>query len=124
MITNAGVAFLRSRIEAGSPLFTGTLYLALTADATDPAATDTTLAGELTANGLARAAVTVSHTTGANSWTFSDTFTYSGSSTQIVNKIALFDAASGGNMLTEDIVAASSFNISGDSTPFAVEFDL
>lgn len=74
-------------------------YIALTADATTPASADTTLAGELTANGFARAAGTYAHTAGASSYTISNTFTATGTAT--INKVGLFTAAAAGTLAFE-----------------------
>jgi hypothetical protein len=124
MITTAGKNFLRGRIEANTALFSGTLYLATSTDATAPALGDTSISGEQTANGLQRQAVAVTHTGGTNVWTFSATFTYTGSGSTNIQKIALFDASTGGNLITEDVVSSTVFSVSGDNCPFAVAFSL
>jgi len=77
-------------------------YIALTDDATVPAAGDTSLAAELSSDGLSRVAGTVTLPTGAGAiTTISNQFTYTGGPPQGVQKTALFDAASGGNMAHE-----------------------
>lgn len=75
-------------------------YLALSSDTTAPAAGDTTLTGEYTTNGLARALGTYAHTAGTSTFTESNTFTCTAAS-QTVNKEAVFNAASGGTMWFE-----------------------
>ena len=124
MIVNTGRAYLRGRIEANTALFAGTLYLALSTDGTAPAAGDTLIAGEITANGLQRVAVTAAHTAGQNTWAFSNTFTYSGSTAVNVQKVALWDAPAGGNLITEDIVPVTTFSQAGDSCPFVISLSL
>ncbi len=123
MLVATGEAYIRGRIEGGQNPFSGTLYLGCSTDGTVPASGDTGMAGEQTANGLGRQAVTAAHTTGTNTWTFGATFTYTASTpNNPVNivKIMLWDAASGGNLITEDIVPQVSFSQNGDSCPFNV----
>lgn len=68
-------------------------YIALSTDAGAPAHGDTTLTGEVTTNGLARAqATTDSHTAGTNTSTIAFTWTASGTVNSI-QKCALFTAA-------------------------------
>lgn len=77
-------------------------WIALTANTTAPAATDTTLTAEIATagGGLLRAAGTPSHTTGTNTYALSKTFTTNGSDSLpvTVGKIGIFDATSAGNM--------------------------
>ena len=73
-------------------------FIALTANAASPAATDTALTGEIAAGGLARAdATTKTHSSGTNTTTLQHTFTASAVHTAVV-KAALFNAASSGTM--------------------------
>ena len=73
-------------------------YIASTQSSFTPAATDTTLIGEITTNGLGRAdATTKSHSAGTNSTTLEHTFTASGSFTDVLAS-ATFVAGSGGTM--------------------------
>lgn len=124
MLVTSGSAFFVARLEANTALFSGTLYLALSTDATAPATGDTAISGEQAANGLARKVVTVTHTNGTKVWTFAGTFTYTGSGAVSIQKIALFDAATGGNLLTEDVITAATFAVSGDNGSFSVTFTL
>lgn len=81
---------------------TGFNYIALTNDSGAPAAGDTTLTGELTTDGLGRAVGTVTLPTGSgNQTTVAKTFTYTGGTSQAVQKTALFDASSAGKMAHE-----------------------
>jgi hypothetical protein len=80
---------------------TGFNYIALSNDGTAPAAGDTSLTGELSADGLGRAQGTVTLPTGSGTiTTVENEFTYTGSS-QAVQKTALFDDSSGGKMAHE-----------------------
>ena len=73
-------------------------YVASTQSSFSPAATDTTLIGEITTNGLARSdATTKSHTGGTNSSTVEHTFTATGSFTDVLAS-ATFRAGSAGTM--------------------------
>jgi hypothetical protein len=81
-------------------------YIALSNDATAPAATDCaagasscTLTSEITTNGVGRAQATYAHTNGTNTVTLTYTFTFTGS--QSVQKAGLFNAASNGVMFLE-----------------------
>ncbi|MDE1725783.1 MAG: hypothetical protein KGH89_00785 [Thaumarchaeota archaeon] len=84
-------------------------YIAVTAATSvgTGTATDTTLSGELTTNGLARTSGTVTANQVATGTTTSaiaqvaNTFTYSGTTAQSVAAAGLFDAASTGNMFAE-----------------------
>lgn len=73
-------------------------YIASTESTITPAASDTTLSGEIATNGLTRAdATTKTHSAGSNSTTVEHTFTASGSFTD-VKASATFNAASSGTM--------------------------
>jgi hypothetical protein len=80
----------------------GLNYIALSNDATAPAAGDVTLAGELTTNGLQRTLATVTLPTGSGTQTaLQKIFTYTGVSSQGVQKTALFDLSVAGTMAHE-----------------------
>jgi hypothetical protein len=89
--------------SAASLSGTGFNNIALSNDAAAPAAVDTTLAGELSGNGLTRAAAdSVTLASGAGTTTtLQKIFTYTGGSSQAVQKTALFDALSAGRMAHE-----------------------
>lgn len=82
-------------------------YIALSTSSLTPAKTDTTLSGETSATGLARAVGTVggysapSTLDGAASYTIQKTFTNSSGGSVTLLSSALFDASSSGNMFTE-----------------------
>jgi hypothetical protein len=110
IITDAGRRRIHTYLYgAGSQrsgLGGGLNYIALSNDATAPAASDTTLAGEITdgsAAGLGRALATVTLPTGSGTQTvLQKIFTYTGApGPQGVQKTALFDDASTGTMAHE-----------------------
>lgn len=77
-------------------------------------ATATTLTGEITTGGVGRAAAVVSHTAKAKTSLVKITFT-STAGGKAVNKFALFNAASAGDMgVIVKLAAAMNFNASGD----------
>jgi hypothetical protein len=98
--------------------------MALGTDGTAPALGDTTIIGEQTTAGLARAAVAVAHTGGTNIWSFTNVFTYTGSTPVNVVKVAIFDAASAGNLIAEFIVPLAAFASNGDNATFVYQFSL
>jgi len=115
ILTNAG------RDKAHAQIYTNTAagargagYIAVTVNTGAPADTDTTLTGEITTGGLARAdASTKTHTAGTNTTTISHTFTASATHTD-VQKAALFDASSAGTMYHENTFTATTL-ISSDT---------
>jgi hypothetical protein len=93
LITDAGRVRLHTFCYDTASRTNGLNYVALSNDSGAPAAGDTALATELTADGLARAQGTVTLATGSgNQTTIQKIFTYLGA-TQAVQKTALFDAA-------------------------------
>lgn len=74
-------------------------YIALSANSATPAAANTSLAGEITSGGLARAqATTRAHTNGQPTSTLTEVFTATASHTGI-RLSAIFNASSAGTML-------------------------
>jgi hypothetical protein len=94
LITNTGRVQLHTQVYGTTGLLTnGFNWIGLSNDATAPAATDSSLASELTGNGLSRAQGVVTLPTGAgNQTTVAFTFTYTGVS-QAIQKTALFTQA-------------------------------
>lgn len=82
-------------------------WIALTTDATAPAAGDTTLASELSTNGLSRAQAADAHTGGATSSVLSHTWTFTGSSSTVIAKAGLFNSSSGGSMVLETLLSST-----------------
>ena len=93
-------------------------FIGLTTDTGAPATGDTSLASEITTNGLQRALATFAHTGGTTTFTLSKTFTASGTFTA-VHKAGLFTGgygASGGGILVADTVLNADATLaSGDS---------
>lgn len=113
-ITNSGRDFLHQQGYATSGLGSNGLnWIALTNTAITPAAGDTTLSGEISSNGLARAQGTVAHTGGTNTTTVAHTFTCA-TAPQAAQGIALFTASSVGTMNHEFSFAQRSLQI-GDT---------
>lgn len=120
--TNAGRDW-QSRIMGATTNagFTGALgttdfapanYIGLTANATAPAAGNTTLTGEITTGTLARAQATYAHTAGTATYTLTKTFT--SDQTVTIAKIGVFNAATGGTMVFETLLNATASLVSGD----------
>jgi hypothetical protein len=100
-ITNVGRDFIHTQSYGTAPAGNGLNYIALTNTAITPAAGDTTLSGEITTNGLARAqATTNTHTAGTNTTTLAITFTCA-TAPQACQAAALFTASSSGTMNNE-----------------------
>lgn len=92
-------------------------YMAITGTNITPAATDTALSGELTTNGLGRKAAAYAHTTGANTYTLTATYTYTGGTTQNIFAMGTFNTpvASSGIMLHETAFTQATVNTNGDA---------
>lgn len=114
--TNAGADFWDQQLFKVGTAGATANFIALTTDATAPAAGDTTLASEETLNGLARAQAADAHTAGAASSTLSKTFTYTGSTSKTIAKLGLFNAASAGTLALETLLASTgTVNANGDT---------
>ena len=101
-ITNAGRIRLHTFCYNTASRTNGLNYIALSNDATAPDPADTSLASELSGNGLTRAQGTVTLPTGSgNQTTIQHVFTYTGGGSQGVQKTALFDASTSGTMAHE-----------------------
>lgn len=117
--TNAGADFWNTQLFSTS-IAAGNQanWIGITTDSTAPAATDTSLASEQTANGLARAQGTVAHTAGQSSTVISHTWTYTGSSSVTIAKAGLFTAAGppvAGTMALETLLSSTAtVNSNGD----------
>jgi hypothetical protein len=118
--TNAGNDFQAAQMGGAASATAVAKWVALTANATAPAAGDTTLTGEITTagGGLIRKAGTYAHTTGAASYTITTVFTANGSDSLPVTiaKRGIFDASAAGNMVFETLVSpTATLSASGDS---------
>jgi hypothetical protein len=118
MRTNAGADFQSQVMGAtsgtgiGTSTFAPANYIGVTANATAPAAADTTLTGEVSSGTLIRAQATYAHTTGASSYTLTKTFT--SDQTIVIAKIGVFNASSAGTMVFETLLSATASLVSGD----------
>lgn len=101
IVTNAGFDFVCATL--GDSKLDSAKYIALTSNATAPAAGDTTLTSEYTDSGLARALGTYAHTGGTKTYTLAKTFTATADS-KTVSKSSLFNAATGGTMFAEALL--------------------
>lgn len=116
LLTNAGKDYFHAQdytnTGAGG---VGVNFIALTESSITPAVTDTTLTGEITINGLARAiATTLTHSAGTNTTTLSKTFTATGSFTSVLAS-ATFNAGAAGTMAhIANFSTGSGTLISGD----------
>lgn len=120
MKTNAGHDFQAKQMGGAASATAVAKWVALTANATAPAAGDTTLTGEITTagGGLVRQAGVYAHTTGAASYTITTTFTANGSDSLPVTiaKRGIFDAAAAGALVFETLVSpTATLSASGDS---------
>lgn len=121
MRTNAGADWQSSIMgnAAATGAGTGTQraadYIAVSESTTAPAAGDTTLTGELTANGFARSQATYAHTAGTNVYTLSRTFTSSDPTTRTIAKIGVFNASSAGTLVFESLLGTTATMVSGDT---------
>lgn len=116
--TNVGADFWNTQLFATGAAGAQANYIGITTDNTAPAAADTSLASEETANGLARAQASVTHTTSATSTVLSHTWTYTGSTTKVIAKAGLFTAAGppvAGTMALETLLSSTAtVNSNGD----------
>jgi LytS/YehU family sensor histidine kinase len=115
--TNAGANFWHAQLFGSASATAVAKWMALTTDASAAAAGDTTLASEETLNGLARGtADTINHTSNATTTTLVKTWTYTGSSSKVLAKVGLFDAASTGNLVLETLLSSTAtVNANGDT---------
>lgn len=96
------------------------MWIALSNDATAPATTDTSLASEITTNGLARALAAYAHTavSGGTTTTVTSTYTlsktFSATGTQSAQKAGVFNASSSGKMALENTFTSVSC-VNGDT---------
>lgn len=88
-------------------------WIALTTNTDAPAAGDTSLTSELSADGLSRKTATYAHTDGTATYTLSATWTSSGG-TNTVAKIGVFNSSTGGRMPFTTLISSAPTLISGD----------
>lgn len=115
LLTNSGRDWIHAQVYTNTSAGTvGANFIGVSANAVAPAVTDTTLTGEETTGGLARAAASpvASHTAGTNTSTVQVTYTASASFTA-EQKAAVFNAASAGTMVHENTFTSTNL-VSGD----------
>lgn len=112
LVTDAGFDFASKVLSDTAAQPAACNYIAVSNDATSPAAADTTLASEIAANGLSRAQGTFAHTAGTKTYTVSKVFTATG--TQASQKTGLFNASSSGTLCYE--VAYTQVTVNNNDT--------
>jgi concanavalin A-like lectin/glucanase superfamily protein len=96
-VTTVGVDFFHQQCWGSSGIGSnGINYVALSADPVTETVASTTLSNEIVANGFSRAQGTFAHQAGSTTSNIAITFTATG--TQVVAKLGLFTASSGGTM--------------------------
>lgn len=118
LVTDAGFDFASKVLSDTAAQPAACNYVAVSNDAGAPAAGDTTLTGEITLNGLARAIGTFAHTTGTKVYTVTKVFTATG--TQASQKTGLFNASSAGTMCYEVAYTQVTVNNNDTLTVFEV----
>lgn len=92
-------------------------FMGLSTNASAASAADTTLANEVTTNGLGRALATYAHTYGASTFSLAKTFTASGT-VSAVHKLGLFTTLSSAGadpVVFETVLSADATLVSGDT---------
>lgn len=125
-ITNEGESVIARQTACGAvsapACANGGVYIALSTSVTATSGSDTTCPSEITTNGLARTLGTFA-STGNNTDTVSNTFTYTGSTQVVITKVCMFDASSGGNLFAEDLLSSSAtVSASGDQVTITWTF--
>ena len=124
--TNSGASFVANQISGTVAAVAN--YMALAPTQITPAAGDTTLTGEISTNGCARASATYgSYSAPASlnataSYTLTHTFTATGS--QAVGSVAVFNASSAGTLLVEAALSQIYSLNSGDSLSITYSFTI
>lgn len=117
MRVNAGTTF-QAGVMGNATAAPGN-YIALTANATAPAAADTTLTAEYATagGGLIRALATYAYTSPNTFYTLTKTFTMNATdgSSALVSKLGVFTAATVGTMVFESLVPNAPTLIPSDS---------
>lgn len=119
--TNGGSDFQYNQMAGTASATAVGKWVGITANTTAPAATDTTLTGEITTagGGLIRKVSTPAHTTGVASYTLTTVFTANGTDSLpvTIGKRGVFDQlAVGGTMIFETLVSpTATLSASGDN---------
>jgi hypothetical protein len=124
LVTNAGRDAHHAQMFSTSTQPAAMNYMAIsTSTGSAFAATDTTLASEITTNGLARAQATYAHTAGTNTTTLTHTWTYSSTGSVVIASMGTFNASSSGTLGEEDALSSSvTVSNSGDTCTVTFTF--
>lgn len=117
--TNAGNDFQAKQMAGAASATAVAKWMALTATATAPSATDTVLTGEITTGGggLIRQVAAYAHTASTNTYTLTGTYTANGSDSLPVTiaQMGVFDASSSGNLVFRTLISpTATLSASGD----------
>lgn len=124
--TNAGTDH-QSRVtfdtaSNGTAAYAAANFIALTENATAPAAGDTALTGELTTDGFTRVQAAYAHTNGTNTVTLTRTF--NATNTRTINKAGLLNASTVGTLAFTTLVPNPPTLVSGDSVAITWTFTI
>jgi len=97
-------------------------YIAIGSGTTPPNVSDTALESEITTGGGARAQVTYAHVAGTKVWSISNVFTFTASLS--INEVGVFNASSGGTMLSRQLFPTTFNASSGDTLTVEVIYTL
>jgi hypothetical protein len=114
LITNAGRDFIATQLSGAASASAVAKWIALSSDGTAPAAGDTTIASEITGNGLGRAEATYAHTNGTATFTLQRQWSVSGTQNNI-QKMGVFNAVSTGTLVFATMLAESKSVSNGDT---------
>jgi hypothetical protein len=125
--TNVGIDAISKQIADTAAQPAAFNYIALTANATAPSASDTTLTAEIAtaSGGLIRAQAVFAHTNGTATFTLTKTFTANGSDALPVTiaKIGVFNASSSGTLGFETLLSSTAtLTTVGDNTTITDTF--
>lgn len=116
MLTNAGRDFVAKQIAGAASATAVAKFVGITANATAPAAGDTTLTSEITTagGGLIRQTGIYAHTNGTATFTITSTFTANGSDALPVTiaKRGIFDQLAVGGTLVYEVLVTPTATLS------------
>lgn len=127
LITNGGRDMLHKQHLDTAAQPASANYMAVSANSSAEAATNTTLPGEITTagGGLLRAQATFAHTNGTNTSTLTKTFTANGSDSLpvVIAKIGILNASSAGTLAYEKLISSTAtLTTSGDNVAITWTF--
>jgi hypothetical protein len=114
---DSGALYVASQIGSGAGAVAN--YIAVSANTTAVAKTDTTCPSEITTGGLGRAVATyggyVAPTVLGGTATYTLSLSFSATATYTINKLCLFNAVTGGTMLFETLLGSAVSGGTGDT---------